>query len=106
MRSTKITSTLIALLIAALLIPINPSGHPSAHAQEVEAQAAPGDLDTSFGNGGKTMTDFSGKSVVAHAIASQADGKLVAAGNTARSPFGIAVARFNIDGTLDSSYGA
>jgi uncharacterized delta-60 repeat protein len=42
-----------------------------------------GHLDTSFGNGGKVLTNFSGSDDFAAAAAIQPDGKIVAAGYTA-----------------------
>jgi hypothetical protein len=46
------------------------------------AQASPGDLDPSFGTGGKVTTDFTGSTPFesVNALALQADGNLVAAG--------------------------
>lgn len=67
-----------------------------------------GGLDTTFGNRGKTTTVFSNGFDEVHAIAIQPDGKIVAAGladfNNSNSP--IAVARYNSDGSLDSSFGS
>jgi uncharacterized delta-60 repeat protein len=63
-----------------------------------------GTLDTSFGTGGKVTTDFGGFDQVA-AVAVQADGKLVAAGTTEGSSAVFALARYNPDGTLDTSFG-
>src|SRR2546429_5432789 len=67
------------------------------------SQAAPGDLDPSFGVGGKVITDFG----YATAVAIQADGKIVAAGIFDQSPFsvGIGLVRYNTDGSLDTGYG-
>jgi uncharacterized delta-60 repeat protein len=60
--------------------------------------------DKSFGNGGNVSTDFGG-SDDAMAVAIQQDGKIVAAGIT--SPAGqFALARYNTDGSLDSSFGS
>ena len=61
-----------------------------------------GTLDTSFGTGGKVITDFGTTSDGAHSIAVQPDGKIVTAG-LARNRF--ALARYNSDGTLDISFG-
>ena len=73
----------------------------------VAAYAAPGALDSSFGGDGRVTTDLSGHADFAGAIAIQADGKIVVAGGSAfdtRNPkFGLA--RYNSDGTLDSSFG-
>ena len=69
----------------------------------VPAQAAPGDLDLSFGTGGKVITDFGPGSNSATAIAIQADGKIVAVGGSSSGDF--ALARYNTDGSLDASFG-
>jgi len=66
-----------------------------------------GALDLSFGNGGKVVTDFAGDSDEARAVAIQSDGKIVAAGNMFNSTTAtdFAVARYNPDGSLDTSFG-
>lgn len=66
-----------------------------------------GDLDSTFGSGGKVLTDFFGQDDVPGSIALQSDGKIVVAGTTF-SPvtnFDFAVARYNSNGSLDSSFG-
>jgi uncharacterized delta-60 repeat protein len=67
------------------------------------AQAAPGDLDTSFGIGGKVVIDFGPGSNSAAAVVLQLDGKIVAAGTGGSGHF--ALARYNTDGSLDASFG-
>ena len=69
--------------------------------------AADGDLDSSFGSAGKVVTDFSGRSNSASAIALQANGKILVAGDalSATGPPDIAVARYNSDGSLDAGFG-
>jgi uncharacterized delta-60 repeat protein len=65
-----------------------------------------GTLDAGFGTGGAVTTDIAGGDDFAHALAVQADGKLVAAGvapTATGSAF--ALARYNPDGTLDPSFG-
>ena len=66
-----------------------------------------GSLDGSFGSGGKvTVALGTGAEDGANALVVQPDGKLVAAGGVrsgSRSVF--AVARFNANGTLDTSFG-
>ena len=70
------------------------------------AQAAPGDLDTSFGTGGKVVTDFGAGNDYAAAVAIQPNGKIVAGGDAQiGSTLGFAVARYNANGSLDSSFG-
>ena len=64
-----------------------------------------GTLDSSFGTGGKVTTDFFGFGRV-NALAIQVDGKIVAAGAAVVSNQDFALARFNTDGTLDTSFGA
>jgi uncharacterized delta-60 repeat protein len=73
-----------------------------------------GSLDPSFGSGGKVLTDFGTPAAAtvdgARAVALSADGKIVVAGLT--RPLGrlheanFALARYNADGSLDSSFGA
>ena len=45
-------------------------------------QAAAGDLDPTFGIGGKVLTDLKRSTDIANAVAVQADGKLVVVGQT------------------------
>jgi uncharacterized delta-60 repeat protein len=68
--------------------------------------AAAGDLDPSFDGDGTAITDF-GSDDVANGVATQADGKIVAAGYTRDPANGsdFAVARYNRDGSLDSGFG-
>src|SRR5207245_943210 len=84
---------LLALLSALLLV--------LSFAHSVDA--GPGDLDATFGTGGRVLTDFGG-GAGARALALQADGKIGATGFTS-SDFGtrrrFALARYNPDGSLD-----
>lgn len=59
-----------------------------------------GSFDTSFGDMGKVVTDF-GSADYVNDIALQPDGKIVAAGYSSNIA---AVARYNSDGTLDSTF--
>jgi len=64
-----------------------------------------GSLDTSFSGDGKQTTDFGGDHDQAAAVALQGDGKIVAVGGalgTGGQDF--ALARYNPDGSLDSSF--
>lgn len=67
---------------------------------------ASGNLDPTFGNGGKATKAFTGSGRGISDIALQSDGKIVAAG-TVDTVFGerFGVARFNSDGSVDSSFG-
>ena len=69
---------------------------------------ANGSLDNSFGTGGKVTTSFGSVGsdvVIAHAIAIQADGKIVAAGRSFGNFNKFALARYNTNGSLDTSFG-
>ena len=67
-----------------------------------------GSLDATFGTGGKVTTEFGNRFNSAYAVALQDDGKIVAAGVTSGGSNGadIALARYNADGSLDTSFGA
>src|SRR5262249_37457112 len=74
-----------------------------------------GALDTAFGSGtGRVTTDFNGGKDIINAIAIQPDGKIVAVGAACGNPAcsllvppgtDIALARYNTDGTLDTTFG-
>jgi uncharacterized delta-60 repeat protein/uncharacterized repeat protein (TIGR01451 family) len=69
-----------------------------------------GTLDTTFGGGtGKVVTDFNGTSDRIWGVTIQTDGKIVAVGETVSLVFpgtnDIAVARYNTNGTLDTTFG-
>jgi uncharacterized delta-60 repeat protein len=72
--------------------------------------AADGDLDPTFGNDGVVITDISINNVDQdnglYAIRAQPDGKLIAVGFVVgNSNHNFAVARYNADGSLDSTFG-
>jgi uncharacterized delta-60 repeat protein len=80
------------------------------------AQGADGDLDLTFGGvfvsrdrAGKVMTDFNHSTDLANAVTVQADGKLVVVGttyiNNDYTNEDFAVARYNLNGTLDKTFG-
>jgi uncharacterized delta-60 repeat protein len=64
---------------------------------------ADGTPDTTFGRGGFVRTDLAGagRSDVARAAALQSDGKIIVAGSSGRE---LAVARYNADGSLDTTF--
>ena len=110
MKTTSILSRATTLALTALLFLSSLPNHAHAIAQEVETQAGSGDLDPTFGNGGKLTTIFAGGSppyASAYALAIQTDGKVVAVGAASIGPGNIAfaVARYNGDGNLDSGFG-
>ncbi|WP_244258237.1 calcium-binding protein [Streptomyces sp. Tu 2975] len=62
-----------------------------------------GSLDTGFGGGdGKVLTDFDGGPNEAYEVALRSDGRIVAAGTSGGR---FAVARYNADGSPDTSFG-
>lgn len=68
------------------------------------ALAAAGALDPSFSGDGKVRTNFTAGDDFAGGVAVQADGKIVAAGRAGGFDE-FALARYNTDGTLDTSFG-
>ena len=76
------------------------------------AQAAAGDLDMSFGVGGRAFSDFQKFIAVGRSGALQSDKKIVSAGSGARffnsdqfTGFDFIVTRNKADGTLDTDFG-
>jgi uncharacterized delta-60 repeat protein len=67
-----------------------------------------GSIDTGFGNGGIATVDIGGRADIAQALAIQSDGKLLVAGrvaDTGGADPDVGIARFNSDGTLDTTFG-
>jgi uncharacterized delta-60 repeat protein len=96
----KVRSVFVAILVSSFLFYVAPH----------RVKADDGDLDKSFGAGGKVITDFSGGEDEATAVALQSDGKIVAVGSTIKAIVGakrdFALARYNPDGTLDTTFGS
>jgi uncharacterized delta-60 repeat protein len=69
-----------------------------------------GSFDTSFGTGGKVTTNFGGTAAAGYGVAGTPDGKIVVAGIKefvgSGFDYDFAVARYNSDGSLDTSFGA
>jgi len=65
------------------------------------SNAGPGDLDLTFGTGGKVTTAIGSGIERGHGIAVQTDGKIVVAGISAPN---MAVLRYNADGSLDTTF--
>ncbi len=65
-----------------------------------------GSVDTTFGSSGKVITDFGGQDSASD-IAIQNDGKIVAAGTTDHGSyaFDFALARYDSNGSLDTTFG-
>jgi uncharacterized delta-60 repeat protein len=70
------------------------------------AQAAPGDLDPTFGTGGTDVVTFGSGQGAAQAVAEQPDGNIVVAGWVyTGTRYEIALARLDPGGALDTSFG-
>jgi uncharacterized delta-60 repeat protein len=84
------------------LVAVGSSGNdPYADGQLAVARYTPsGRLDASFGRGGKVLMGC-GSGCYASAVAIQPDGKIVVADVNSRT----ALVRFNVDGTLDPTFG-
>jgi uncharacterized delta-60 repeat protein len=68
--------------------------------------AANDDLDLSFGVGGRVLTDFGGTDDEGRAVAVDTDGRIVVAGwGYSGSDLDLRLARYNPDGSLDSTFG-
>ncbi len=67
---------------------------------------ASGSLDSSFSNDGKDTLDWGSLTDSARTVAVQQDGRFVVGGGAFISGFGteMAVARYNVDGTLDTTF--
>ena len=93
MKARRTTITAAATTLAAALV-------------AASAVAAAGTLDSEFGGTGMVTTDFGG-SDFAYALAMQPDGRIVVGGGTSAGPTAgdFALARFNPDGSVDTSFG-
>lgn len=68
--------------------------------------AQSGVLDPSFGNDGIVATVISGTYNLAHATVVQPDGKIIVVGQAGEpATYKVAVARYNTDGSLDTTFG-
>lgn len=67
-------------------------------------------LDPTFGSGGQVMTSFTNYDDEARAVVAQSDGKIVIAGVTtaanSKTSSDFLVARYNADGSVDTSFGS
>jgi len=73
----------------------------------IAAPNTAGQLDPSFGNGGKTTVNFGGPAVEATAVATEADGKTVEVGyaSTGNGASEFAIVQLNFNGTPDTTFG-
>jgi len=65
-----------------------------------------GSLDNTFGIGGKVITDFANGNDAANSVIIQTDGKIILIGQaTITTYYDFALARYNLNGTLDTTFG-
>ncbi|HYM00812.1 MAG TPA: delta-60 repeat domain-containing protein [Blastocatellia bacterium] len=119
----KVTTDFFGDSDAAFDVAIDTNGRIVAAGQAVAAGTgsdfavvrynADGSLDSTFNHTGKVTTDFSGAYDEALAMRIQSDGRIVAAGWTSRGQDfsfhpsdDFALVRYNVDGSLDTSFGA
>ncbi len=83
------------------------SGSSSSFNFALARYCSDGSLDTSFGTAGKVITPFGSTNDKAAAVAVQQNNKIVAAGHSSVSSiYNFALARYNPDGSLDTSFGS
>jgi uncharacterized delta-60 repeat protein len=87
------------------------TGGPDAGDFSLYRYLTTGKVDNFFGSKGRVTTNFSGKGGnssydIAFALAIQADGKIGLAGTSHTSSWDIALARYNSNGSLDTSFGS
>jgi uncharacterized delta-60 repeat protein len=111
----KVTTDILGLSDQANALAVQPDGKILLAGQAFSLTTAydfaivrlnpDGSLDSSFGNNGKVLSDFSGSIDIAYAMCVQTDGKILLAGETQDTRLHIGLARYNQDGTLDSTFG-
>jgi uncharacterized delta-60 repeat protein len=90
-------SSMRSLLVLATAGALTVSSAPGA-------LAAPGDLDPSFGRGGKVVTDVTRRGDAVNAVTMAPNGGIVVAG-TSKDGSRFAVAEYRTDGSLDPTFG-
>jgi uncharacterized delta-60 repeat protein len=99
-------ATALGIILSILLSPIIGTTQIRRAPLRPSVVAAAGDLDPTFGTGGKVTTDIQGDFDKARAVAIQADGKIVVAGSALNGAnIDFAVLRYNTDGSLDTTFG-
>jgi len=101
----------IALQPDGKIVAAGAASNPSAYASDfaLARYNTDGSLDPTFGVGGKVVTDFSNQVDRGYAVGLQSNGKIVVAGTTSREFAGgqhFALVRYNVDGSLDTSFGS
>ncbi len=91
----------LTIVVVATLMAWLPGGARLAH-------AAAGDLDPTFGSGGKVITDLGGPVDTPFSVAVQSDGRILVAGYSGTyfpDNFDFALVRYTTNGSLDSTFG-
>ena len=103
-RRTRLASVLTLGLAAMLILMVLA---PLAFPGLLYRQLSAGDLDPTFGHGGKVFTDFATYSADScRKVLIQPDGRLLAVGRSERSGrMDFAVVRYNANGSRDSRFG-
>lgn len=116
----EVRTDLFSNFNSAHALAIQPNGKIIAAGETVNGQTSAtdfglvrydtsGNLDPAFGVGGKVVTDFSGWSDSIQSLAFEPDGKIVAGGNVfmgdSATALDFGLARYNSDGSLDSTFG-
>src|SRR6185369_10627899 len=105
-RRRSMKATALGIILSILLSPIIGTTQIRRAPLRPAVVAAAGDLDPTFGTGGKVTTDIQGDFDKARAVAIQADGKIVVAGSALNGAnIDFAVLRYNTDGSLDTTFG-
>src|SRR4051794_18829946 len=80
---------------------------PWTEALEDRTLLSAGNLDPTFGPGtGKVTTAFGTSTATVNDIALQSDGKIIAVGSSSLATSSFALARYNTDGSLDTTFGS
>lgn len=101
---TTFTADLAGTYIASLVVN-DGKVNSTASTVTVTASTIAGTLDSTFNSIGKVTTTFAAGSATANAAALQVDGKIVVAGTvTSGTASSFALARYNTDGSLDTTF--
>lgn len=93
------------VLVGQIDASIPPATPGTATNFAVMRRNADGSPDPGFGAAGLASTPISGQRDAALAVTLQPDGKIVVAGRSSNSNVNFAVARYNTNGTLDTTFG-
>src|SRR6266545_7726374 len=98
-RCTRTRALMGSVISAAVVMAVGMSS---------PAWASPGDIDTTFGDGGRVRTDFAGNFDIAQDVLVQPNGKIVVVGHGATGPTSdfadFALARYTDGGDPDTSF--